>query len=233
MKTLICFDAAGTLIDHAWDSAQLAFDSACEIGLNLSKDSAKASYTEIEFSRSLLRMEVEKRRDPAEITSFWQETLSLWLIRIGQDPMRAREILELSRRAIYSQNNRIWKLYPDVIPALDFCCEQGAAIGVVSNWDHSLHRVLKLLGIYERFSFVIASLEFGVEKPDRRIFEEALRLGNASAADSMHVGDSYEDDVVGARNAGLRALFLDRSSIADLSNGRIQSLTEIEGVLCA
>jgi putative hydrolase of the HAD superfamily len=50
----------------------------------------------------------------------------------------------------------------------------------------------------------------GVAKPDRRLFEAALELAGVSAAEALHVGDSYEEDVVGARAAGIEPVLLRR-----------------------
>lgn len=47
-------------------------------------------------------------------------------------------------------------------------------------------------------------------KPHREIFEEALRLSGCAAEDVIHIGDSYDTDVIGARNAGIRPLLLFR-----------------------
>ncbi len=103
-----------------------------------------------------------------------------------------------------------WQLFPDVAPCLETLSRQGIPTAVVSNWDSRLHLVLRGLGITEQLQFVLTSAEFGAEKPDPAIFREAVdRLGLAPGR-VLHVGDSLEDDVGGARAAGLRAVWLRR-----------------------
>lgn len=63
------------------------------------------------------------------------------------------------------------------------------------------------------FDFAIASDVFGASKPDPGIFEEALRIANVSASQAIHVGDSYEADVVGARNIGITPVLIDRENL--------------------
>jgi putative hydrolase of the HAD superfamily len=58
--------------------------------------------------------------------------------------------------------------------------------------------------------FVVISAEVGVRKPDPRIFEEALRRAGVAAGEAVHVGDLPEEDIEGARRAGLGAFLIDR-----------------------
>jgi putative hydrolase of the HAD superfamily len=84
--------------------------------------------------------------------------------------------------------------------------DRGVARVVVSNWDVSLHAVLREVGLTALFDGVITSAETGVAKPDPAVFSRALALvGCADPAAALHVGDSVEHDVAGARAAGMRA----------------------------
>jgi putative hydrolase of the HAD superfamily len=87
----------------------------------------------------------------------------------------------------------------------------GIKAAVISNWDYSLHRVLKMFGIYERFVVVKASLEEGVEKPDPRLFQITLQEAGFSPHETFHVGDDLVDDVEGANRFGIRSTLIDRS----------------------
>jgi len=57
---------------------------------------------------------------------------------------------------------------------------------------------------------VVTSSEFGARKPDPSIFAGALELAGVPAAKALHVGDSLEDDVAGARAAGIEAVLMRR-----------------------
>ena len=80
---------------------------------------------------------------------------------------------------------------------------------VVSNSDGTVEDGLKDRGLHEYFDAVIDSHVVGFEKPDGRIFECAIAASGARAESTLHVGDLYFADVVGARGAGLHALLLD------------------------
>lgn len=57
------------------------------------------------------------------------------------------------------------------------------------------------------------SQDYGFEKPDRRIFEIALEEAGCSCDEPLHVGDSLVNDVYGAKNAGIKSVWLNRAHI--------------------
>ena len=102
-----------------------------------------------------------------------------------------------------------------------------------NHFPRSLFGVLESLGVDGEFDFIIASLVFGSEKPEKSIFMKACEQGKTSPERTLHVGDSEYDDFHGATNAGMRALLIDRSRPASIGEGRINSLTQImEAIEC-
>ena len=116
--------------------------------------------------------------------------------------------------------------YPDSAPALDALRRRGLPLVCVSNWDCSLPDVLERCGLGAKLDGVVTSAGTGSRKPDPAIFAEGLRLAGAEAGEAIHVGDTIDEDVEGARAAGIRALHLDRGGGGDIS-----SLTEVEPLL--
>jgi putative hydrolase of the HAD superfamily len=113
--------------------------------------------------------------------------------------------------------------YPDAVTALSALRGRGLRLVAVSNWDCSLGTVLARCGLVELLDGAISSAEAGAPKPDPAIFASALELVGCEPAEALHVGETKEEDVVGARAAGIRALLLDRGGGGDIS-----SLAEIE-----
>ena len=113
--------------------------------------------------------------------------------------------------------------YPDVVPALSRLRERGLKLVAVSNWDCSLPRVLERCGLDGLLDGTVTSAEAGARKPDPRIFLAALELAGCEASEVLHVGDTADEDVAGARVAGIRALLIDRGGDA----GDISSLEQI------
>ncbi|MGH2923894.1 MAG: HAD family hydrolase, partial [Solirubrobacterales bacterium] len=102
------------------------------------------------------------------------------------------------------------RAYPDAEPALAALREAGVARVVVSNWDCSLGSVLERCGLAGLLDGAVSSAVAGARKPDPAIFEPALALAGCDRDEALHVGDTPEEDVAGARAAGIRALLLDR-----------------------
>jgi putative hydrolase of the HAD superfamily len=116
-----------------------------------------------------------------------------------------------------------FEAYPDAVPALRELRDRGLRLVAVSNWDYALPRVLERCGLDGLLHGSVTSAEAGARKPDPAIFEPALELAECDPDEALHVGDTAEEDVEGARAAGIRPLLIDR----DGNGGDISSLREI------
>jgi len=102
-----------------------------------------------------------------------------------------------------------WTLYEDVLPCLDSLKKYKLA--VVSNGDSLQQRAkLSRTGLLDYFNPIVISADINVAKPDSRIFEYCLLRLGLRREESVYVGDSYEKDMVGARNAGILGVMIDR-----------------------
>jgi putative hydrolase of the HAD superfamily len=104
----------------------------------------------------------------------------------------------------------LWSaVLPGVPEALARLREAGFRLVVVSNADGTVEEGLTRAGLRPHLHAVVDSHVVGFEKPDPRIFGHALSLFDSNPARTLHVGDMYAADVVGARSAGVHALLLD------------------------
>ena len=127
-------------------------------------------------------------------------------------------------------------LYSDVVPTLQRLRDAGFKLAIVSNWESPLDPLTERLGIADYFDAIVASHDVRVrsEKPDPHIFNYALAAVGVSAEEVVHVGDTYEADIVGARNMGIRPILLDRDGTQVGRWGEtIQSLNELTELLKA
>lgn len=104
-----------------------------------------------------------------------------------------------------------WRAYAEVPAVLTDLRGRGVRLAVVSNWDAALPDVLEALGLMPFFEVVLASAPEGRSKPDPEIFRRALARVGVGAEDALHVGDSEEHDVLGARAAGVEPVLLRRA----------------------
>ncbi|MEA2511212.1 MAG: hydrolase / 5-amino-6-(5-phospho-D-ribitylamino)uracil phosphatase [Thermomicrobiales bacterium] len=90
----------------------------------------------------------------------------------------------------------------------------GRRIGLITNGPTEVQRdKIALLDLAPYIDFALISGEFGIAKPDPAIFHEALRRGASTVEETVFVGDSPEYDIVGARAAGIRAIWMNRSGL--------------------
>jgi putative hydrolase of the HAD superfamily len=103
-----------------------------------------------------------------------------------------------------------WDIYPDVIPALTNWQRSGVQLAIISNFDSRLHTVLEVLGLNHYFSTVTISTAVSAAKPQAEIFTAALNKHQCLPQFAWHIGDSFDDDYLGASRAGLTAIWLNR-----------------------
>jgi putative hydrolase of the HAD superfamily len=121
--------------------------------------------------------------------------------------------------------------YPDALPALEALGAAGHRLFIVSNWDCSLPDWLGPPGLMERIDGVVTSADVGAAKPDVRVFERALAVAGVEAAGAVHVGDSPDNDVSGARAAGIRAVLVVRHGEPPQGVEAVRSLEELPALL--
>src|SRR5206468_870315 len=97
-------------------------------------------------------------------------------------------------------------------------------------------RKLRHLGLHSSFPYLIVSASAGYEKPDVRIFQDALSLAGVEPAEAVFVGDRLDVDIAGAKTAGMRAVWFNHwgGSLDGASPGPdavIESFSELRGVL--
>jgi putative hydrolase of the HAD superfamily len=106
-----------------------------------------------------------------------------------------------------------WDLFPDVPLALQKISGSGYRMAIIANWDRGLGDLVKSLGIGNYFSDIVCSGELSLEKPAPQIFLHLLKRMDIASDKALYAGNEYETDVVGARNAGLMPVLIDRNNV--------------------
>ena len=119
-----------------------------------------------------------------------------------------------------------WHVFDDVEPVLQALASRGIRLGVISNWDERLRGLLRRLKLDRYFDSFAISCEVGFPKPSRVIFQKAAAELDLRADAILHVGDSLEMDIEGAKAAGFHALQIHRTTGA-APNKDLHSLAEL------
>ena len=224
--TTISFDGDATL----WD-----FEKVMRLSLRYARDELRRQVANDRVEQLTIG-EMIRIRDSiadelegggADLSAIRLEAFRRTLAHVGVDD----EALADRLNVVYREHRYAHiELYADVVPALDTLGEH-FEVGLLSNGNTPPDRC----GLDGRFSFVIFSEDYGFDKPDRRIFEIALKQAGCSTEQLVHVGDSLETDVQGARNAGILSVWLNRDGNENrtdvIPDFEIQTLAELAPIL--
>ena len=101
-------------------------------------------------------------------------------------------------------------------------------VAVISNSEGRLAELLEELGEASSFRVIVDSGRLGIDKPDPRIFDYAARALGLPLSEIVHVGDAWEADVIGARNAGAQAVWFAPTDDRALPDGVVACRTAPE-----
>lgn len=219
----VFFDLDGTLLDNRADFPSVFAQVLLDFGLE----------TEPEQLQRALRDSWSWYEE--QVRSHSGDELAIWLAfntqvcRVLGAGSRAEEAGRAVTQAFGGMDRP--HLFDDVLPCLDRLQERGLKLGVITARPNA-PRVLKPLGILDRFRVVVDALGAGSAKQDAETFLFALERAGVDADAAVHVGDLLERDVLPAQAAGMRAVLLDRKKrYPEVDVPRIESLKELPGLL--
>ncbi|MBI4372863.1 MAG: HAD-IA family hydrolase [Candidatus Omnitrophica bacterium] len=221
----IFFDAGGTLFRPYPSVGEIYAREAARYGGAYNAEALEAEFCSAWKKRGGLSSLGEETNEAKE-RGWWRA-----LVREVFEPQGGVPHFDDFFHALHRSfvEKHLWEIYPEVIDVLEDFQEKGIILGVVSNWDLRLPKVLKNLGLHAYFDFFVGSSACGATKPSEKIFKEALKQARTQPEKAVHVGDTYEEDFVGAERLGIKAFLLDRSgsgnSVPD--HLRIHSLAEL------
>jgi putative hydrolase of the HAD superfamily len=208
---VVFFDAAGTLFHVNGSVAEIYLRHAERHGFKTTGSSLSAIKNAFARAFDDAPPPVFAATEPPEIKQcerlWWFDIVHTVFYRVG---MFERfddffdEVFDLFGRA------ETWLLYPETLDVLTGLKGKGLELGIISNFDSRLFGVVRGLGIEEFFETVTISSLAHAAKPSGRIFKQALDKHAVEPRDALHVGDSFKDDVEGARQAGLTGVLLAR-----------------------
>ena len=219
----ILLDALGTLVALEPPAPRLSAELARRFGVDVSEREAERA---IEAEIAYYRAHLDEGRNPTDL-----ESLRRRCAGVLRSELPAAADLELDSLVDALLASLRFAAFPDVRPALVAARSRGQRLVVVSNWDVSLHGVLRALQLESLLDGILTSAEAGARKPVPGIFEQALALAGVGPGETVHVGDSLDEDVAGARNAGIEPVLIRRQPGATVPGVRtISSLAELARV---
>ncbi len=216
----VLLDAGGVLVNPNW----------VRVGDALARHGVDVDPARLAAAEPLAKRELdtpERVRATNDRTRGWKY-FNLVLTHAGI-PLSTATDTALAELAEYHRLHNLWESVPEEVPrALAALKQMGLPLAVASNANGTVRAKLARLGLVDWFDLVIDSQELGVEKPAPAFFAFALERLGVRAGATLHVGDFFHIDVVGARAAGLHAWLLDSAGLyADHDCPRFPTLSAV------
>ncbi|XP_069966250.1 rhythmically expressed gene 2 protein [Bactrocera oleae] len=209
---LVTFDITDTLLRFRKPPGVQYAKTAALMGVkNLDPNKLQNLFRE-EF-KNMAKKYPNYGRNSKEIT--WQEW---WILLVDNVFKRVDE--KLSQTQIRRISERLFEQYRSNecyvhiegnLELLKKIRDVTKYVGVISNNDPGLECVLSSMNIRHEFDFVYTSYDLGVQKPDCAAFLKPLEKYNVHAPEALHIGNLYDKDYIGARNAGWSSLLITKS----------------------
>lgn len=119
-----------------------------------------------------------------------------------------REALDFQNK--YASLQHQLKLNDGMRKILDYCKDNGIFVSLITNgpWQHQRQKINSLgLGEWIDLDKILISSEVGYRKPGREIYDLAVERFNLDLDNTYFVGDSFENDIAGAHNAGWKSIW--------------------------
>ncbi|CAI5968011.1 unnamed protein product [Closterium sp. NIES-65] len=190
-------DAFGTLVETAEEETMVYASIGQKFGVEISPEEIGRRY-EVAYRKPWLQ---SKLRYEGDALPFWHHIISE---STGcSNPSYAQELHG------YYIKKHAWRFTdPNAREAFAAIRRAGIKIALVSNFDTRLRDLLRALDCYDWFDAVAVSAEVEAEKPSSEIFHAACDMLGVLPHEAVHVGDSRNKDVAGARRAGCGAAWL-------------------------
>ncbi|MCZ6781684.1 MAG: HAD-IA family hydrolase [Proteobacteria bacterium] len=203
----VLFDAAGTLIELAESVGETYARIAERFGVALPASRLDDAFRRVWASAPpMVFPDAAPEAVPALERGWWREVVRS-TFRAADSTVRFDDF-DAFFAALYDvySGAPAWRPRPGARQALGALRAAGLAVGVVSNFDHRLDKILEAMGMTELLDFVGTPSRCGSRKPERVPFAAALDALGVPAASAVFVGDDPAMDLAAARAAGLSAL---------------------------
>lgn len=224
MIRAVLLDAHGTLLELEPPAPALRRLMAERFGIEISHAAAqRAIAAEIAYYRAHLH-EGRDDRSVDELRGRCSHVLRQALA--AEHVVEEIGAEELTQTLLAALQFRPYPEVPELLPQLR---ARGLRLVVASNWDASLPQTLRRLGLLRHLDGVATSAQCGAPKPEPAVFQHALQLAGVSPQEALHVGDSWEEDVVGATRAEIHPVLIARGE-RPVPEGA-QAISSLDGLL--
>lgn len=202
----VMFDFIGTLVNVKGYSLEISkmklYNSIVDASFKVSKEDFLAAYSQAHEKYRVIRYQ-----KLIEVTNaIWiSEALNSLGFKTNPEDTRIKTAVNIFFED-YLKSFRLRKCAKQTLETL----AENYKLGLISNFTYApvIYAGLRRVGISNFFDVILVSDAFGWRKPHARIFEEALKRLGIRAEEALYVGDSPEEDIKGAKQLGIKTVFV-------------------------
>lgn len=208
MIKAVFFDFFNTLVYFDPPREKHYADTASEFGVKISPEAVAASLPEADawWRSENSRSPIKDREQASKFEAY--RGYGLRILKDAENTVSPDQALQMLAKAFSVGFNL--KNFNDSLPILEVLKGKNIQTGVVSNIGEQIDSYLDKAGFTGYITYKVTSFEAGYDKPQPQIFQLALRKAGVEAAEALFVGDQYDLDVQGARNAGIKPILINR-----------------------
>jgi putative hydrolase of the HAD superfamily len=211
---LITFDFLGTLVNYK-QNVSLIYSNIAKKKCSIDCDPSSLS---IGFSKAYSKMNKKypnfgwslshnKNSKPIDSKEWWREIVYQSFMESGYK-LNSEKLSEIASELFEEfSTNQHYQCFEEVNIVLESLklINNNLKIGIISNNDERVHKIVSSLGLQNFFDFILTSKEVGYQKPEKEIFIHALNIYKIEASSALHVGDNEINDYMGATSVGMKA----------------------------
>jgi len=227
MIKAVFFDLYQTLVRYQPSQEELEAKALKNFGINVTPEVLRHPIlTANEFIYQQIAKRPLSRRTREETMALYTE---YQLIVLKEAGITVEEKVVLGLLGMMQQAKMDLVLFDDVAGTLDDLKKRGLKLGLISNIEKDMTATLDMLGLSSRLDIVVTSQDAGFTKPQPEIFRYALKKAGVTPDKAVYVGDQYQVDIIGAQNAGMKGILLDRDDYykEKLDCPKVKSLKEL------
>lgn len=179
---------------------------ARELGVDATPEGVEAALPKADdyWRMENYKSPIQQRKEDDKIAAYKEYGIR---ILAGTNATRDQALQMLARTFV---KGFAFKSFDDSVEALKLVKTKNLSAGVISNVRQEIDTYCRELGFEPYLDFKVTSFEVGYDKPRPEIFQMALSKAGVKASEAMYIGDQYNQDVVGARGVGMKAILIDR-----------------------
>ena len=200
----ITFDVGNTLLFPHPSVGHVYSRAAARHGITMTADEAEIQFFRAWNATAAAHQGLIYGTTHDGAKRYWDRVITA---RFGSAPPPQPGVIKAIIDDLYEEfsSTSCWRLHSAWSQVRQCCRDGGLRLGLISNWDLRLRRLLEKIGIVEDVDAVVISAEHAVEKPDPGIFYLALQQLDVTPGECLHVGDAWREDVQGASHVGMHA----------------------------